>query len=247
MLLPVNIRSWSAWAPGVSSRADWEEWAAGGRAIESSDAVPPLEHLPVLFKRRLSQISRMALHVGHELCPGPREMKAVFASRYGEIGHQVKLTASLLDSGEISPAVFSYSVFNAPVALLSISEKNPDRATALSAGPASFQSAILEAAAMQQREEDEEVMIIAADERVPPPFSDLAPASHVPHALGLVLTRRPGPEAIRIQIVLDPRPSAVPATETTPSALCFLRWVLGDRHQPLTLSHQGCTLMFRQA
>ena len=59
MLLPANIRSWSAWAPGVSSRKEWEEWASGGRTMESSDAVPSLPN--IFWKIARQALDKMGL------------------------------------------------------------------------------------------------------------------------------------------------------------------------------------------
>ena len=226
----------------MSSRKDWEEWSSGRRDIELSEAAPALGHLPTLFKRRLSQLSRMVLHVGHELSQGRHEIKVVFASAYGEIGQQVKLTASLLDSGEIAPSVFSFSVFNAPVALLSIAEANTDGNVALSAGAASFESGLLEALARQKHADCGKVLFIAADELVPMPFRELAPSGNVPYALGLLLRKEPDAGAVGIDLQLNQARGGQPEGDLPPSALRFLLWFLGSRREPLTLAQIGYTL-----
>jgi hypothetical protein len=229
------VKAWNAWAPGVASAPEWAEWVAGSRSIERSQAAPPLGHLSSLFKRRLSQLSRMVLHVGHELCPGPRQIRTVFASEYGEIGQQLKLTASLIETGEIAPSAFSLSVFNTPVALLSIAEKNTEGSIVLNAGPAAFETGLWEALALREHSGDPEVLMITADEMIPAPFDELAPQGRLPHALGLLLCGGPGGGAVRLELGmafgrLDP-----PEGAREPSALRFLRWFLGDRLQPLSL------------
>ena len=237
------VKAWSAWAPGVASPPEWAEWADGRRSIERSEAAPSLGHLPTLFKRRLSQLSRMVLHVGHELGPGPREIKTVYASEYGEICQQLKLTKSLIDTGEIAPSAFSLSVFNTPVALLSMAEKNTDRTIALNAGPASFETALWEALAMQEHSGNPDVMVIAADEKIPAPLDELASGGNVPYALGFLLCAGPGNGAVRLGLEMDFGEGRIPQEEALPSGLRFLRWFLGDRLEPLALGHAECRLL----
>jgi hypothetical protein len=245
MRLEAYVKAWSAWAPGVASAPEWAEWAIGRRSIERSDAAPPLDHLPILFKRRLSQVSKMVLHVGHELGPGPTEIKIVYASEYGEISQQLKLSKSLIDSGEIAPSAFSRSVFNTPVALLSMAEKNTDRTTALNAGPAAFETALWEAIALQQHSGDPEILIIAADELIPAPLDELATEGNLPYALGLLLCNGPENGAVRLQSEMDFAASGPPLNESLPSALRFLRWFLGNRLELLALRQAEYTLSFK--
>ncbi len=56
----------ACWAPGLTCDDDWKEWLAGRRSIEDSDAMPPLAFTPPLFRRRLSQLSRMTVQVVHD-------------------------------------------------------------------------------------------------------------------------------------------------------------------------------------
>ena len=233
------LKAWSAWAPGTSSPDEWAEWAAGRRVIERSDAAPSLDHLPVLFKRRLSQVSRMVLHVGHQLSPGPREVKTVYASEYGEVGRQAALTASLAGSGEISPSAFSLSVFNTPVALLSMAEKNTERSVTLNAGPESFETALWESLALQERSGDPEVLMIAADEVIPAPFDELVATPNIPYALGLLLGD--GTSGVRLELEMEFGRRQDDRDALHPSGLRFLRWFLGDRLEPLRLDHGHCT------
>jgi hypothetical protein len=239
------LKAWSAWAPGVESAPQWAEWAVGGRSIQRSEAAPPLGHLPSLFKRRLSQVSRMVLHVGHELGPGPKEIKTVFASEYGEICQQIKLSTSLVESGEIGPSAFSLSVFNTPVALLSMAEKNTDRVVALHAGPASFETALWEAIACLEHHGDSEIMMIAADEMVPAPFDELASPRSVPYALGLLLSRGREAETVQLGLEMDFDSGGAAEESLSPSALRFLCWFLGERLEPLALGQPEYTLRVR--
>ncbi|MBP5465676.1 MAG: beta-ketoacyl synthase chain length factor, partial [Treponema sp.] len=56
----------ACWAPGLAGDVDWKDWLEGRRAIERTDAQPPLSFTPPLFRRRLSQLSRMTVQVVHD-------------------------------------------------------------------------------------------------------------------------------------------------------------------------------------
>ena len=127
----VYVSRFCSWAPGLAAPGDWDDWAAGRReiavlgespALDFSDtgklALAPKEF--ALFKRRLSQISRMTIHVLHELLSAADDVKTVFVSFRGEIQQQFKINRMLIEDGELSPAAFSQSVFNTPPALASI-------------------------------------------------------------------------------------------------------------------------------
>ena len=184
----------------------------------------------------------MVLQVGHELAPGPKEIKTVFASEYGEICQQIKLSTSLVESGEIAPAAFSLSVFNTPVALLSMAEKNTERVVALHAGPASFETGLWEAVACLAHHGDSEVMMIAADEMVPAPFNELASPEGVPYALGLLLCRGKDAGTAQLELEMDYDAGGAPRESLPPSALRFLSWFLGGRLEPLALGQSEYTL-----
>ena len=90
---------------------------------------PDVSFVPMLTRRRLSYISRMVVLVsdqvsrdneGNKLTP----CKVTFASQFGEISQQLKISQTLLDTGMVSPAHFSLSVFNASTANASILETN---------------------------------------------------------------------------------------------------------------------------
>ena len=111
------------WAPGMETVQDWTEWVAGNRQIEISSQSPKLTFTSPLFRRRLSQISRMTVQVVHdciEAIPQAAECPEVFASFRGEIGREGDINTQLIQDKEILPASFSLSVFNTPIALATI-------------------------------------------------------------------------------------------------------------------------------
>ena len=256
----LHVSAWSAWAPGVESPEAWRQWAESdapglaGAGIPAAGAAPTatpaLPHLDAMFKRRLSQLSRMVLHVGHELAAG-REIATVFASRHGEISQQYKISQNLIQEGEVKPAAFSLSVFNTPVALLSIAEKNHQRGSALDGGAASFTTALLEAAALTRRSAGD-VLLLCGDESLPEAWQALAGLPLPPHALGLLVSASASPGCVGLEITAEgglsedwqaagPGPTAAGLAQP----LRFLAWFLSGCPGELRLAHRGFGLALR--
>lgn len=228
----VYITAWSAWSPGIGTGAEWREWADGQRSLVRSREFPPLAHVDPLFKRRFSQLTRMTIQTGHEALAGLGPMKASFSSVYGEIGQQFKITARLVAENEVSPANFSLSVFNTPVAALSISEQNTAGYVACYPGPDSFRQGFLEAAAAVLSGAEPGRLFIAADELLPDEYAPLQDGVDQPYALALVLSAEPGqlgaPRAVAVD--LDAFGEWKADGCKIPEALVFLReWILADR------------------
>jgi hypothetical protein len=215
MASALSIISRAAWAPGLETSADWAGWARGERAIESSGAAPDLDFLPALFKRRLGQLDRIVLFAGHEALGGRKKARVVLATRRGEIGQQYKISSSLAESGEVSPAAFSLSVFNAPSSLLSIAEGNPGSSTAVHAGARSFSMGLACCAGMLALD-PEPVLLVAADELLPEAYAEIEGGRGESYALALLLA--PGSEGGETFDLEAASPSS-----GEPEALAFLR------------------------
>ena len=176
----------SAWAPGVENPGEWDEWAQGIRQISSGTKGPQISFADPMLRRRMSQISKMTVQVIHDLMPLKEGTKVFFVSFRGEISRHFQLNKMLIEEKSLMPAAFSLSVFNAPVALASITlglrggytalyptENNPF-ATCLAAAKA----ALLGSTA-------EEIAFVYADEEAPPEYgTELS----LPTAFGLVLS-----------------------------------------------------------
>ena len=88
--------------------------------------VPKLEFAEPLFKRRLSQISKMTIQVVHDIMEKTSltdETKLMFVSLRGEIKREFTINELLIEDGSILPASFSLSVFNTPIALATLCMK----------------------------------------------------------------------------------------------------------------------------
>jgi len=187
----VYISRWSAWAPGIETSDDWKQWNAGNLVLRDDSSPPGLPFVPTMFKRRLSQLSRMVIQTGHEVLGGDSGLKVTLSSIYGEIVQQMRISQKLLDSGDVSPAHFSLSVFNAPVAAASIIEKNTAGYSALFSGSESFETGLKETAAALLAGVEQERIFIYGDESLPPEYQLLAKGPHWPFCLALRLSREP--------------------------------------------------------
>ena len=144
---------------------------------------PDVSFVPMLTRRRLSYISRMVVLVsdqvsrdneGNKLTP----CKVTFASQFGEISQQLKISQTLLDTGMVSPAHFSLSVFNASIANASILETNTAGYSAVFSGKDAFTTGLTDCIAALKSESADTRTFIFADELIPETY---APVAGVPY------------------------------------------------------------------
>ena len=144
---------------------------------------PDVSFVPMLTRRRLSYVSRMVVLVsdqvsrdknGNKLDP----CKVTFASQFGEITQQQKISEALIDTGMVSPAHFSLSVFNASVANASILESNTTGYSAVFSGKDAFSTGLTDCLAALDIEEADSRTFIFADELIPETY---APVAGVPY------------------------------------------------------------------
>lgn len=144
---------------------------------------PDVSFVPMLTRRRLSYISRMVVLVsdqvsrdneGNKLTP----CKVTFASQFGEINQQLKISQTLLDTGMVSPAHFSLSVFNASIANASILETNTAGYSAVFSGKDAFTTGLTDCIAALESESTDTRTFIFADELIPETY---APVAGVPY------------------------------------------------------------------
>jgi len=186
----------AAWAPGINTGAAWDEWAVGKRNITGDDSAPDLSYTDPIFRRRLSQITKMTIQVVHDLLPLEPDTKLFFLSFRGEISRQYHINKMLLTEGELSPSAFSLSVFNAPVALASMAFSLKGGYTALYPAKNSFTVGIQAAEASLLSGSTAEVALVYADENVPPEYRCFFQECPAPLAFGLRLSRINRPHSL---------------------------------------------------
>jgi len=209
-----------AWAPGVENSGEWDEWAQGGRDIASGAQGPAIAFTDSLFRRRLSQISKMTVHVVHNLLPVGENTKIFFVSFRGELSRQFQINKMLIEDSSLMPAAFSLSVFNAPAALASIAMGLKGGYSALYPGNNSFSAGLAAASASFVSDKQEELIFVYADEQAPPEYGRCFTESPPAAAFALLLTREPQPLSVPL--------SSLNEAEGRP--LDFLRLLLRKMH-----------------
>lgn len=183
-----------------------------------AENAPKLAFVSMLLRRRLSFLSRMVVQVVHDVSADLPKAPVTFASEFGEIQRQFRISSEILDSGEVSPAQFSLSVFNAPISTSSIVEQNMSAYRAVFAGKKSFEDGLREAAAPLLSGRETERIFVFADERLPEAYSTIASYPNPVCALALYLSTDAKDSVCELD--LSPLPEASTAAE---QALHFLQ------------------------
>jgi hypothetical protein len=157
----------AAWAPGFADIDDWKVWARGERAIPQTAESPSLDYADPLYRRRLSQISRMTIQVIHDILPMEADTRLVFVSFRGEVARQFSINRMLAGDGDIMPAAFSLSVFNTPPASAAIALNLEAGYTAVYPGNGSFRTGLMAALAPVASGAVREILLVYADELCP--------------------------------------------------------------------------------
>ena len=186
------IKRLSAWAPGLRNLSEWNEWAGGSREMCQGSENPDIAFTDPLLRRRLSQISKMTIQVVHDLLPLHDDTKIVFLSFRGELSKQYKINKMQIEEGTITPAAFSFSVFNTPVAVASMALGLKGGYTAIYPGENSFNAGLKTASAALHSGVPEELVFVYADEEVPEEYAYLLSERPSPFAFGLLLNRISG-------------------------------------------------------
>lgn len=190
-------------------------------AWTDAENMPKLSFVPMLFRRRLSDLSKMVAYVAHDVSEGFPPAPMTFASEFGEIQRQFQISSGILDSGEVSPAKFSLSVFNAPVAAASIIENNMTGYSAIFSGNRSFEDGLREAATPLLSGKESERIFVFADERIPEAYSEISPYPNPVCALALRLSTEQSDSVCELEL------STLPEKDTAAEqALYFLEHFL---------------------
>ena len=192
----IYISRYSAWAPGIKNSGEWNEWAAGKREIEIGTESPTITFTDSLFRRRLSQISKMTIEVVHNLFPLDPETSMIFFSFRGEISKQFSINRTVIEDNAVMPAAFSLSVFNAPIALTSMALCLKGGYSALYPSNNSFAAGAAFIEAAFASEKNDEIIFVYADEMIPPEYEGIQDDNSntsAPLAFSLLLCRQPSP------------------------------------------------------
>lgn len=171
-------------------------------------AAPKLEFTDAIFRRRLSQLSKMTIHVVHDFFKAgiDRGIKLVFSSKRGEIAREFKINKTLIQDGEILPASFSLSVFNAPIALAAISEHLRGGYSAVYPSQGNFSDALLAAAAPILCGRETQIAFVYAEELVPECYETVFHETNSPLAFAALLSASSQNANLDVQCMMEDLP-----------------------------------------
>jgi len=189
------ISNVTAWAPGLADDAEnWKAWKEGKMEISCIKESPKLEYTDPLFRRRLSQITKMTVQVVYNLLEKSGidpETKINFISLRGEIEREFTINKTLIQDNMILPAGFSLSVFNTPIASATLAFKLKGGYTVILPSKGNFDSALKNALAPVLAGTEEKIMLVYADEFVPDYYGDKRPLQNIPLAFAAIVSSKP--------------------------------------------------------
>jgi hypothetical protein len=182
----------TAWAPGLNDDTSlWEKWANDEAQIEQIKESPKLEYTDPLFRRRLSQITKMTVHVVHNLLEKSHvnpETKIVFISLRGEIEREFTINKGLIEDGMILPAAFSLSVFNTPISSATLAFGLKGGYSVIYPSKNNFADALKTTVAPVLAGTEKEIILVYADELVPEVYGDKRPVENIPLAFAGIIS-----------------------------------------------------------
>lgn len=182
----------TAWAPGIGDDLQkWNEWKESKSSIEQTKESPKLEYTDPLFRRRLSQITKMTVHVVHNLLEKTnvdKNTKIVFVSLRGEIEREFTINKSLIEDNMILPAAFSLSVFNTPVSSATLAFGLKGGYSVIFPSKNNFADAFKSAVAPVLAGSENQIIFVYADELVPECYGDKRPEENIPCAFSFLVS-----------------------------------------------------------
>ena len=167
-------------------------WPADAE-FTANPASPELTFIDPLLRRRLSSISKMTIQVIHGLLPVEEDTKIIFLSFRGELSKQYKINMMQIGEKTITPAAFSFSVFNTPPAMATMALDLKGGYSAIYPDENCFTAGLKAAHAALVSGTQEELIFVYADEEVPAEYKALLSECPPAFAFALLLSRKNGP------------------------------------------------------
>lgn len=197
----------TAWAPGLAAdEALWKAWANGNEEILKTNESPKLEYTDPLFRRRLSQITKMTVQVIHDLFEKShidKETKLVFTSLRGEIARTLSVTKGIVLDKMILPAGFSLSVFNTPISSATLAFGLKGGYSVIYPSKSDFSQAVKAAVAPVLAGTEKEIILVYADELVPEAYGDKCPEENLPLAFACIVSGEKKESCIELEDFSD--------------------------------------------
>lgn len=187
----------------VSKLCVWEPPA------DDLSAAPKLEWTEPIFRRRLSQLTKMTVQVVHDIFSDgtlDKNTKLVFVSFRGELEREFKVNKTLIQEESILPAAFSLSVFNAAIAQATIALGLKGGYTCVFPSGADFASGVLSAAApVLAQGGDAKTVLVYADENVPDYYKNFLQGPNEPLAFAALLSSQKTDNSVELDLENIPR------------------------------------------
>lgn len=187
----------------VSKLCVWEPPA------DDPAAAPKLEWTEAIFRRRLSQLTKMTVQVVHDIFSDgtlDKNTKLVFVSFRGELEREFKVNKTLIQEESILPAAFSLSVFNAAIAQATIALGLKGGYTCVFPNGADFASGVLSAAApVLAQGDDAKTVLVYADENVPDYYKEFLKGPNEPLAFAALLSSQKTDNSVELDLEKIPR------------------------------------------
>lgn len=230
-----TVTEWAAWAPALTSRKSFIDWAHGA-AEWGSEGVADVSFLPPRFRRRLTPLAKMGLHVAHHCIDQAHldasNLRTVFASRFGEHMLTTHILREIIQNEVVSPMRFAMSVHNSTSGLFSIGSGNKDVTTAIAGGRETMYYALIEGIAMTHREPSRPVLVTMCEEPLDSIYHSYTDEKQCSYAVSFLLSAN-GPGR-RIRLNLSDAPATTPeSSDDLPLAMSMLKWFLCADENPL--------------
>ncbi len=179
------VRSWNAWAPGISSHEDWRNWLEHQTFAQAEKAAVPTT-VPKALQRRLSPLARAVFNAADGCINNDKSLPIVFSSAHGEVNKSLEMLKSMQKGEDVSPTAFSLSVHNAISGLFSIAYDYHQEITVIAPGQDGIAPAFIEALGLLQ-ERHSEVLMVLYDELLSDFYPFLPFALNAPAMCALAL------------------------------------------------------------
>ena len=170
--------------------------------ISYGDAIPDLDFIPRAQRRRFSQITKYVFESVKNLIKENEQIPIFFVSKYGEINQQFNMSKKIVTEHEVSPALFSYSVFNTAIGQLTIFYKNNARAVSITCYENFLDTIILQAASFLNNSSDyNKALLIIADEKLPQSYEEISKDKNYSFSFSFIISADKKESDINIEII----------------------------------------------
>lgn len=171
--------------------------------IPYGDDIPDLDFIPRAQKRRFSQITKYVFESVKNLIKVNEQIPIFFVSKYGEINQQFNMSKKIVTEHAVSPAMFSYSVFNTAIGQLTIFYKNNERAISITCYDNFLDTILLQALAFLNNSDKDKALLIIADEKLPQSYEEISKDKNYSFAFSFIISSDKNKSDINVKIIDD--------------------------------------------